>query len=153
MVDRLDSVCKSCGSKYHIDGTNIVIELLPLSEKQTTDLEAHLTNGIVKLCQEFRSKRGQDRFELGQQLFALLPHSPVTSSKDIGTGTIVTHDFQHPSYLLYKRDVLHLLGEPDRNSNIETFAYSLRPKKAGFAELCVEFGKYDFAINPGLYWQ
>jgi hypothetical protein len=76
----LQDICKVCGSRYRIDGSNVVIELLPISEKQTPNLEAYLTNGIVELCREFRSKRGQDRFALAEKIFRLLPHSPVTSS-------------------------------------------------------------------------
>ena len=97
--------------------------------------------------------RGQDRFGLGEQIFRLLPHSPVTSSKDIGTGRIVTYDYENPNYKLYKKDVVLLLGEPDRSVNNERFCYSIRPSGAGFAELSVEFGKYDYAINPGLHWK
>jgi hypothetical protein len=153
LINWLRDVCNSCGSTYRIDGTNVVIELLPISEKQTPNLEFRLTNGVVELSRQFREKRGQDRFELAQKIFRLLPHSPVTSSKDIGTGTIVTHDYRNPDYKLYKKDVLLLLGKPDRNVNNESFCYALHPASGGFAELSVEFGKYDYAINPGLHWK
>ena len=105
---------------------------------------------MAQICIDFRSKRGADRYALGEQLFKLLPHSPVTSRKDIGTGAIVTFDYEHPSYKLYKRDIILLLGEPDRNSNNETFYYSLRPDKRMIWELGVEFGKQDYAENPSL---
>ncbi len=149
----LKAVCDSCGSKYRVDGTNIVIELVPLSEKRTANLETYLTNGIVELCREFRSKRGQDRFGLGEQIFRLLPQSPETSSKEVFSGTIVTYDYRSPSYKLYKKDVLVLLGEPDRNINNQRFCYSLRPTGDTYAELSVEFGEYDYAVNPFLYWK
>ncbi len=153
LINWLQDVCNSCASTYRIDGTNVVIELLPISEKQTPNLETRLTNGVVELCRQFREKRGQDRFKLAQKIFQLLPHSPVTSSKDIGTGKLVTHDYRNPDYKLYKKDVLLLLGKPDRNVNNETFYYALRPAGGGFAELSVEFGKYDYAINQGLHWK
>jgi hypothetical protein len=149
----LQDVCDSCGSRYRVDGTNVVIELLPISEKRTANLETRLTNGMAELCREFQSKRGQERFGLGEEVFRLLPRSPVTSSKDIGSGTIVTYDYRNPSYKLYKKDVLFLLGDPDRNVNNERFCYSLRPSGAAVAELSVEFGKYDYAINPSLHWK
>jgi hypothetical protein len=153
LVNWLRDVCEACGSSYRVDGTNVVIAPLPISEARTANIEAHLPNGMVGLCREFRSKRGQERFRLGEQLFQLLPRSPVTSSKDIGTGTIITYDYQKPSYKLHKRDVMSLLGQPDRNVNNERFCYSLRPDGGGFAELSVEFGKYDYAINPDLHWK
>lgn len=153
LINWLKDVCNSCGSTYRIDGTNVVIELLPISEKQTPNLEARLTNGMVELCRQFRAKRGQDRFELGEKIFRLLPRALITSSKDIGTGTIVTHDYRNTDYKLYKRDVLLLLGRPDRNVNNEEFYYALRPADSGSAELTVEFGRYDYAINPGLFWK
>jgi hypothetical protein len=141
-----------CGSRYRIDGSNVVIKLVPILEKETPDLETSLTNGIVELCREFRAKRGQNCLALAEQIFRLLPHSPVTSSKDIGSGTVVTYDYRNTNYKLYKKDVLVLLGKPDRNVNNERFCYALRPAGAAFAELSVEFGKYDYAINPGLDW-
>ncbi len=153
LANWLQDVCGSCGSRYRIEGNRIVIELLPISEKQTPNLETQLTNGIVDLCQQFRAKRGQERFTLGEQIFDLLPRSPVTWSKEVPMHHYVSYDFRHPSYTLYKKDVLLLLGEPDRNVNNEVFGYSLRPRGAGFAELSVEFGEYDYVINPGLHWR
>jgi hypothetical protein len=149
----LQDVCDVCGSRYRIDGSTVVIELLPISEKETPNLEAFLTNGIVELCREFRSRRGQDRLALAEKIFRLLPHSPVTSSKEIGSGTIVTYDYGNPNYKLYKRDVLLLLGKPDRNVNNELFCYAVRPAGVRSGELSVEFGKYEYAINPGLHWK
>jgi len=146
----LQDVCDACGSRYRPEGLHVLIELLPLPDKSTPNLEAHLTNGMAQICVDFRSKRGADRYALGEQLFKLLPHSPVTSRKDIGTGAIVTFDYEHPSYKLYKRDIILLLGEPDRNINNETFYYSLRPDKRMIWELGVEFGKHDYAENPSL---
>jgi hypothetical protein len=52
--------------------------------------------------------------------------------------------------MLYKRDVISLLGPPDRNVNNERFYYSLCPRGAMTWELGVEFGKHDYAINPWL---
>jgi hypothetical protein len=129
-----------------------VIELLPLSNAYTPELESHLTNGIVELCRQFRAKRGQERFALGEQIYPLLPRSPITWQKEMPMHVYISYDFEHPSYKLYKRDVLLLLGEPDRNVNNETFCYSLRPKRSAFAELSVDFGSYDYAINPHLCW-
>jgi hypothetical protein len=39
---------------------------------------------------------------------------------------LVTFDYQNPNYKLYKKDVLLLLGEPDRNVNNERFCYAIR---------------------------
>lgn len=151
LVCWLQDVCDACGSSYRVDGTNVVIELLAMTKKQTANIEATVPKGMVALCREFRLKRGQDRYELGKQLFRLLPRSLVTSSKDIGSGTLVTYDYQKPNYKLYKADILFLLGKPDRNVNNERFYYSLHPTRVEFAELSVEFGKYDYAINPALH--
>jgi hypothetical protein len=149
----LQQVCESCGSRYRVEGDRVVIELLPLSDKHTPDLESSLTNGIVELCREFRAKRGEDRFTLGEQIFRLLPRSRITWQKEVPMHIYTSYDFNHPSYKLYKRDVLYLLGEPDRNVNNETFYYSLRSKRSALAELSVEFGKYEYAINPGMHWR
>jgi hypothetical protein len=65
----------------------------------------------------------------------------------------ITYDYSRPSYKLYKRDILFLLGEPDRNINNQKFCYSLRKHGRGYAELAVEFGDYDYTINPGLSWR
>jgi len=149
----VQQVCGSCGSRYRVEADHVVIELLPLSEKRTPDIETHLTNGLFELCQQFRAKRGQERFALGEQLYDFLPRSLVTGQKEEPNHLYISYDFKHPSYTLYKRDVLLLLGEPDRNENNETFYYSLHPRGSQLAELFVEFRDYDYAINPGLHGQ
>jgi hypothetical protein len=149
----IQEVCGPCGARYRVEADRVVIELLPLSERQTPDLESHLTNGMVELCRQFRARRGQERFALGEQIFHLLPQSPITSRKEVPGHLYLSYDSDHPSYKLYKKDVVQLLGEPDRNINNETFCYSLRPKGKRVAELYFEFGKYDYAINPGLHWR
>jgi hypothetical protein len=153
LANWLQQVCGSCGSRYRVESDCVVIELLPLSEKHTPDLERHLTNGIIELGRQFRAKRGQDRFALGQQIYRLLPCSPITWQKEEPMHLYTSYDFEHPSYKLYKRDVLLLLGEPDRNVNNELFRYALSPRGLDSSELDVEFGKYDYAINPGLHWR
>ena len=146
LTNWLKDVCEACGSKCRFDDAGVIIELLPLSEKQTADLEAHLTNGLAELCKQFRSKRGQERYALGEELFQLLPHSPVTWEK----GTLVSYDYEHPNYILYKKDIISLLGKPDRNVNNEHFYYSLRPRGAIIWELGVEFDEHEYMTNPSL---
>jgi hypothetical protein len=150
LANWLQDVCKSCGSKYRVVGGKIQIGLLPISEKQTPNLESSLTNGLAQLCQQFRSKRGRDRYELGEELFELLPHSPVTWSKEAPMHLYVSYDSEHPNYKLYKRDVLALLGEPDRNENNQKFYYSLTPRGDLKWELGVEFGEHDYVEDPSL---
>jgi hypothetical protein len=153
LANWVQQVCGSCGSRYRVETNRVVIELLPLSEKRTPELERHLTNGIVELSREFRARRGQDRFALGQQIYRLLPRSPITWQKEAPMHLYTSYDYEHPSYTLYKRDVLLLLGEPDRNINNELFRYALSPGGLDSSELQVEFGKYDYAINPGMHWK
>jgi hypothetical protein len=87
---------------------------------------------------------------LGEKLFDLLPHSPVTWSKEAPMHHYVSYDFEHPNYKLYKRDVLALLGEPDRTVNNQQFFYSLNRHGNLKWELGVDFGKHDYAENPSL---
>jgi hypothetical protein len=146
----LQAVCDACGSRYRIESGEVVIELLALSETRTANLEAHLPQGMAELCQQFRSKRWQERYTLGEELLRLLPHLPVTSKKFIGSGTIVTYDHEHPTYKLYRRDILAILGEPDRNSNFQKLFYSLREDEHRLWELEIDFGKYGYAENPNV---
>jgi len=148
LINWLQDVCAACGSRYRVEDSQVLIELLPISGKRTANVEGNLTSGMAQICQDFRSQRGKDRYALGEKLFRLLPHSLVTSEKDIGTGTIVTYDSDRPSYKLYKRDIMQLLGEPDRNVNNEHFYYSLRPGGSMIWELGVDFGEHEYVENP-----
>jgi hypothetical protein len=150
LVNWVKSVCRSCRSHYTVKGDHIIIELLPLSRKQTANLEAGLTNGMAEVCKQFRSKRSQDRYDLGEQLFRLLPHSPVVWENEVPMHHFVSYDTSRPSYKLYQRDVLALLGQPDRNINNEKFYYSLRPGGSMLWELGVDFGEHDYVENPSL---
>lgn len=152
LADWVQQVCGSCGSRYRVEADRVVIELLPISDKRTPDLENQLTNGIVELGREFRAKRGQDRFALGQQIYRLLPCSPITGQKEMPMHLYISYDYDHPSYRLYKRDVLHLLGEPEWNVNNQLFRYALLPQGLDSAVLSVEFGGYEYVINPGMHW-
>lgn len=150
LVKWLVDVCEACGSTYRVTGSEVLIELLPISGKQTSNLESSLTNGMAEICRQFRANRGRDRYELGKRLFELLPHAPVTWSKESPMHHYVSYDLDHPSYKLYKRDVLVLLGEPDRNVNNRQFYYSLNARGNLRWELGVQFGKHDYVENPSL---
>ena len=56
LVNWLRDVCDCCGAQYRVDGKNVVIELLPISEKQTPNLQASLTNGMARICAAVSSK-------------------------------------------------------------------------------------------------
>jgi hypothetical protein len=62
----------------------------------------------------------------------------------------VSYDYERPSYKLYKRDVLGLLGEPDRNVNNRRFYYSLQPGGTMLWQLGVDFGEHEYAENPSM---
>lgn len=145
LQDLLSSVCESCGSRFEIVHNVILIKLSPLSEKQTPNLDASLPSGVMEICQKFRAAPGKDRSGLARQLFEVFPHSPITWQKDVPMHSYRSYDYEHPSYVLYKRDVIILLGPPDRNVNNQRFFYS-----AGRWEFGVEFGRYDFVINLSL---
>jgi hypothetical protein len=150
LVNWVEDVCVSCRARYSAKGDKILIEVLPLSEGWTPNLEVGLTNGMAEVCRQFRSKKGQDRYQLGEQLFRMLPRSAIVWEKEVPMHHFVSYDTEQPSYKLYPRDVIALLGEPDRNVNNEKFYYSLRPGGDMLWELGVDFGKHDFVENPNL---
>jgi hypothetical protein len=141
----LQTVCRSCGATYQIRGNKVVIELLPISDKQTVDLAAILPEGMAEACFEFRSKQRGNRLELGEKLLELLPKSRVTWSEEVPMHQFVSHDYESPSYKLYKKDVLILLGDPDKNVNNQIFRYSLEPH--GKATLSVNFDEYEYVVD------
>ena len=80
----------------------------------------------------------------------MLPRCPKTWEKDIGTGTLTGYDYSKPNCVLYKKDILKLLGKPDRNSNNQKWYYWLRPPGSRICEMTVDFGAQDYAISSSV---
>lgn len=68
---------------------------------------------FASAAESFRAKSGRDRRAEGEKLQTLLPHCPKTWEKDIGTGTLMSFDYAHPSYKLTKPELFRALGQPD----------------------------------------
>ena len=73
--------------------------------------------GFAELAQKFKAKDGRDRRAEGEAIQTLLPRCSKTWEKDIGTGTLMSFDYEHPSYKLTKQELLHALGQPDSSYN------------------------------------
>ena len=72
---------------------------------------------FVECAQKFRARAGLNRRAEGEKIQTLLPCCPKTWEKDIGTGTLMTFDYEHPSYKLTKPELLRALGQPDSSYN------------------------------------
>jgi hypothetical protein len=78
-----------------------------------------------QLAGKFRAKAGHDRYDEGRQIQALLPRCPITWQKQINNfETLTSYDYSHPSYHLFKQELLRSLGHPD-SSGADTVWYEL----------------------------
>jgi len=146
----LRHICNSCGLVIREAGTNVVIFLPSLPEQETKNLESHVPAGLPKLCAQFRELTGENRYAVADQMSPFLPRCPKTWEKDIGTGVLTGYDYKNPSYVLYKRDVLKLLGTPDRHSNNRKWYYILEPSSSMRRELCITFHEHDYAVSSAV---
>jgi len=80
--------------------------------------------GFAEVARTFRAKAGRDRRVEGEAIQARLPRCPKTWEKDIGTGTLMTFDYAHPSYRLTKTELFRALGQPNDSYN-DTVRYML----------------------------
>ncbi len=81
-------------------------------------------DALVGAARAFRSKPPTDRAAEAQDLLRQMPRCPVTYQLDTGTGHIVAYDYAHPSFVLHRKDLIHLLGAP-LSTNSDSYIYAV----------------------------
>jgi len=96
-------------------------------------------DAFLNAAREFRSKTPRDRFREAQDLVRQLPTCPVLYATNTGIGSIVSRDYEHPTFVLGRSEVIRLLGNPQYTRS-EEFTY-----------MVASGGKYTFDWVVGVH--
>jgi hypothetical protein len=117
-------------SKYSRSDSQKVAAWLEKAKAPPADLKEQ--------ARKFLRAPNENRYEIGEAIFRLLPRCPVTWRKEIGTGTLVSYDYSSPTYFLFKRDVIRLLGSPDTTDE-DNLTYTIERKEGMLWCLWIHF--------------
>lgn len=112
----------------------------------------HNTESFTNLCKRFKQESLSNRFLMADDLLEKLPKCPITSYRESSLSTLISYDYENPSFYLYEKDVEVLLGTPDKklkNLIYTSYEYHMTSPKMNWM-LQVEF-RNGYVVNSMYY--
>ena len=85
---------------------------------------------FLRAAAAFTAASPTNRYERGVTVADALPHCPEVGRIQQPFNLFVSYDYSKPSFLLTRKDALHLLGTPYRSS-VDSVEYLIRSEESG----------------------